>query len=306
VTSSRDAARGGSRLRQQVAFGPWGEWAAGWMAWLGRECDPETMELGLQAAKGGLVDSLDFTPGRVDALVIERGSRPGTVRIAAPLLDAATADRLAAGLVADRAAASELLMGTLPLAVAPLLESLGCSLRLGEDPGWASSCSCGDRHTCRHRVAVALLLQERCSEHPWMLLEIRGLRRQDLEERVRIVRRAETDEAANGNDRPLLAEGEMLESTPTDFWRPGPELQRAEEEPTLEHPPLALLRRLGPSSMEGRFPLVGLLASAYEVVAAAGRDLLHSDDGGEAAEREEIEQGDRSDSSPDLDDPTLA
>lgn len=306
MTSSRDAARGGSRLRQQAAFGPWGECAAGWLGWLGRESDPETMESGLQAAKSGLVDSIKFTAGQVDALVLERGSRPGSVQITAPLLDAAAADRLAAGLVADRGAASELLMGTLPLAVAPLLASLGCSLRPGEDPGWTSSCSCGDRHTCRHRVAVALLLQERCSEHPWMLLEIRALRRQDLEERIRIVRRSETDEAANGNDRPLLAEGEILESTPTDFWRPGPELQRAEEEPAITHPPLALLRRLGPSSMEGRFPLVGLLASAYEVVAATGRDLRHAGDGVEVAERREIEQGDRSDASPDLDDSTPA
>jgi hypothetical protein len=37
--------------------------------------------------------------------------------------------------------------------------------------------------------------------------------------------------------------------------------------------PHALLRRLGPSPMNGRFPLVGLLASVYDTVAAAARHI---------------------------------
>jgi hypothetical protein len=37
--------------------------------------------------------------------------------------------------------------------------------------------------------------------------------------------------------------------------------------PPPQHAPHALLRRLGPSPLPGRFPLVGLLASVYDTVA---------------------------------------
>jgi hypothetical protein len=51
------------------------------------------------------------------------------------------------------------------------------------------------------------------------------------------------------------------------FWEAGPELEQVDlpvEVPQVSH---ALLRRLGPSPFpESRFPLVGLLATCYDVV----------------------------------------
>jgi hypothetical protein len=44
----------------------------------------------------------------------------------------------------------------------------------------------------------------------------------------------------------------------------------AETEPFAAH---ALLRRLGQSPLQGKFPLVGLLASIYDSMAARGREL---------------------------------
>src|SRR4029077_12284550 len=51
------------------------------------------------------------------------------------------------------------------------------------------------------------------------------------------------------------------------FWEAGPELEHLDtpvERPEVTHP---LLRRLGPSPFLGaKFPLVGLLATCYEVI----------------------------------------
>ncbi len=267
----------GGRLRTEAAGGPWADHASAWLQWLAAEASVEERTEGLQAARGGLVDAIEFAGGICTATVREKGTRPARVRIVAPQLEAAAIERLAAGLAADRAAASELLVGTLPPAAEDLLAREGSSLRPGADAGWSAACNCGRPHPCRHLVAVAFLLQERFSDDPWRLPALRGLRRQDLEERVRIARRSEAV-TASGGDGNRLAEGSFLEISPTDFWRPGPDLSRAEQEEPQPHPPLALLRRLGPSTIEGRFPLVGLLASAYEVIAARGRELGQAGD----------------------------
>ena len=55
--------------------------------------------------------------------------------------------------------------------------------------------------------------------------------------------------------------------------------------PPAVHAPHALLRRLGPSPLRGRFPLVGLLASVYDTVAQRALSLR------DRAERIEDEEG---------------
>ena len=57
-----------------------------------------------------------------------------------------------------------------------------------------------------------------------------------------------------------------LESSVEDFWRPGPQMAALRREPPAEYAAHALLRRLGPSPLPGKFPLVGLLASIYDAV----------------------------------------
>ena len=57
-----------------------------------------------------------------------------------------------------------------------------------------------------------------------------------------------------------------IESRIGEFWRPGFALAEARTAPLPEHVPQALLRRLGPSPLEGRFPITGLLASIYDTI----------------------------------------
>ena len=70
----------------------------------------------------------------------------------------------------------------------------------------------------------------------------------------------------------LAPEALPLERCLDSFWRPGRQIDEmpSETEPFAPH---ALLRRLGPSPLQGKFPLVGLLASIYDSIAENGRKL---------------------------------
>jgi hypothetical protein len=57
----------------------------------------------------------------------------------------------------------------------------------------------------------------------------------------------------------------------------------SETEPFAPH---ALLRRLGQSPLQGKFPLVGLLASIYDSIAEDGRKLRETSDAAASAEAE--------------------
>ena len=57
-----------------------------------------------------------------------------------------------------------------------------------------------------------------------------------------------------------------LEACQGEYWREGPRLSDLRDMPPSAHAPQALLRRLGPSELNGKFPLVGLLASIYDHV----------------------------------------
>jgi hypothetical protein len=71
---------------------------------------------------------------------------------------------------------------------------------------------------------------------------------------------------------PGVGEGTPLGADLERFWEAGPELAQIDTpmgEPEVSH---VLLRRLGPSPFtESRFPLVGLLATCYEVVSEHAR-----------------------------------
>jgi hypothetical protein len=65
-----------------------------------------------------------------------------------------------------------------------------------------------------------------------------------------------------------------LEESIESFWNfagEPPELVRCDARHHAAH---ALLRRLGPSPLPGRFPIMGLLASIYDEVSTRARAML--------------------------------
>jgi uncharacterized Zn finger protein len=131
------------------------------------------------------------------------------------------------------------------------------------------------------------LLAERFSRDPFMIFALRGMTREDLLESLRQKRAlaaarsgkgADGAPTSTGSDRPVPAYSPRIPGVGEDlapalelclgeFWRTGPQLQDVDlalERPSTGH---LLLRRLGTSPFpDGKFPLVGLLATCYDVI----------------------------------------
>lgn len=266
---------GGHRLLRDSDHGPWRWPGEGWLRLLSPS-DPEEAAAGLAYARSGQIATLRIEAGLVTATVQGHAGRPYTTTIRWAPLPAAVIDRFVSRLAADGVAAGAVLLDELPPRIEAILRDAGGDLRPPDprdaevaDQTIAAHCSCARGPGCRHQVALAWLLQERCLENPWLLLDLRGLSRADLQDRIRLERRVGSETAETG---PAEA-GSDWTAPVGSFWRPGPSIGELDAMPPAHHAPLAILRRLGPSPLEGRFPLVGLLDSAYEAIAGTGRRL---------------------------------
>lgn len=149
---------------------------------------------------------------------------------------------------------------------------------------------------CKHVCCLMFLIAERLGQNPLLLLALRGMPESDLIERLNQARvLAGLQRGAGGAagaaalapagpapiytphvplpdrvDRPL--EQSITSHGAANFWEaPDPDaladLDCAIAPPDVSHP---LLRRLGASPFTGaKFPLVGLLATCYDVISAA-------------------------------------
>jgi uncharacterized Zn finger protein len=188
----------------------------------------------------------------------------------------------------------------MPQAPSDLAASCTCDAARGPraaDPGAASSVpSDGDASTdarpaaggtgwCKHVCCVMTLLADRLANDPFTLFLLRGMAADDLLDQLRRKRAAAgttaPGAAAAHADVPIylphlpgISDGPAapLEASIHSFWALGPGLEELElpvGPPDVSHP---LLRRLGPSPFDpttARFPLVGLLATCYDLISAA-------------------------------------
>lgn len=119
-------------------------------------------------------------------------------------------------------------------------------------------------------ACACLLFAEQLSREPRGAIALRGLDPTRLLDRLRQARTIRARGVASAHVDPMIPEtqGEppALESVVEDYWRAGPRLHEFEIAPPPKHVDHALLKRLGPSPLPGRFPLVGLLASIYDTV----------------------------------------
>ena len=268
--------KNGIRLRRKEGIELLAWPADGWSTLLLDGVSDAVSAEGLDYARAGQTASLQILPNGVEAQVQGRSPRPYAVCITPETLSALDWDRVVAIMAREAVYSAKLLAGEMP----PLVEQPFASIGKHLVPHLAAqvkrSCTCGLPMPCKHVMCVSALLLERISGDPLLAFTLRGLDGQRLLERLQEARAIATRGVARAHSTPPAAEA-APEAMPLDrslenFWRPGRQIDEmpSETEPFAPH---ALLRRLGQSPLQGKFPLVGLLASIYDSVAENGRKL---------------------------------
>jgi uncharacterized Zn finger protein len=130
---------------------------------------------------------------------------------------------------------------------------------------------------CKHICCTMYLVAERFAQQPLLIFALRGLPEADLLERLRTQRAIAGLQRTGGSAAPVYTPhlpistrmDSPLEESVQDFWSaPGgaglEDLDMPIEPAAVTHP---LLRRMGASPLTGaKFPLVGLLATCYDVI----------------------------------------
>ncbi|MCC7390595.1 MAG: hypothetical protein IT431_17745 [Phycisphaerales bacterium] len=277
--------RGGLRIAWAGVREPT-SWVARRLMELARQsAAPEDYSEGLDYARRGQTVGAEIAGVVASATIQGRSDRPYATALqftAIPEVVWAKATETMAG---EAIYAAGLLAGEVPDRLDSLFVACGSSLApRAEDV--RVSCTCG--HTagwCKHACTLAAILAERLGERPFAIFELRGQRAQALLDALRgreggasIQAVARPVYEAHVPDAPS-ARGQPLDECIDRYWDAGPELAQIAtpiEPPKVTHP---LLRRLGPSPFkEWRFPLVGLLATCYDIIGAANLDREEEDD----------------------------
>lgn len=228
------------------------------------------LQRGLDYARSGHVLELDVEPGIVLAKV--QGSRftPYRVRIRPQPFSEHQWRRAEKAIAARALTLAALLAGEMPADIQDVLAGARLSLLPSAYEELRASCTCPDQaDPCKHTAAVYYMLAQRLDEQPLTLLELRGRTEDELLERLRDRRfkatggRAPARRAPGGElprERPATA-AVALADTLDRFWRTGPELAELRVSPFATAAPDALLRRLGPLTLDSGAEPVDLAAT---------------------------------------------
>jgi uncharacterized Zn finger protein len=259
---------------------------------VGREESAE----GLRYARLGQTVSLAVEAGELRARVQGTAAKPYTTVITVGPYTAGQWDRIIEAMAGEAVYLVKLLNGELPEGMNTLLAALGLALLPEDAASMPMKCSCARKGPCRHAAAIGYLFTEQLSTDPLLIFTLRGMPADRLLERLRQARAIRARGVAAAHADPMIpqtqAEAPALESCLGEFWRPPPGASAGQQPPPPQHVSHALLRRLGPSPLQGKFPLVGLLASIYDSVAAYAvklRDQAERLEEGRDAPRDESE-----------------
>lgn len=267
--------RGGVRLKTKEGEAP-ESWAAQRvLRVIEQAAEGGALREGLEYARQGQTRRIEFTDGRAQGSVQGRSSRPYKTVVGLKQFADEQRERIIAAMGDQALYAAKLLAGELPTNIEDLFGPLEMRLFPTESDDFELSCTCRekDKPWCKHAVCVAALLAERLGEDALLIFSLRGLDGEELIQRLREHRSlaGRGDHAADlYSARPPEGIEEAspdLESVVDRFWEAGGELAHVDLPITPPEVGYVLLRRLGQSPFpEGRFPLVGLLATCYELI----------------------------------------
>ena len=241
-----------------------------WMAVLEQAIGPQQRLSGLEYARSGQAITCELGAGGVFGSVQGRAVKPYKTRLRIPALAADQWKRIFDAMAAEAVYSARLLAREVPEVLESLLESL--QLRLVPMAAEVVlECSCRATGACKHAATLGFLVGQQLNNDPLAAFELRGMPADRVLESLATARARRTTGAAAAHAEPMapqpIGKATPLTQCLESFWRPGPELAELQRMPPPHHAPHALLRRMGPSPLQGRFPLVGLLASVYDTVA---------------------------------------
>jgi len=252
--------------------------AGAWLESVRSSIGDANFEWGLKTARSGRVRVLEIGPGLVAANVSEEGGGGKRVIITVPMLTEMAWNRLEERMADEAVWTAKLSEGECPENLTQLF--IDCGVTFAPSPEEALSCRMnGPADSGQRRAgAVAWLAAERFTIEPLSMLEVRGRSVAHIVERIRRHRALDLSDGANAHPDPHIPFDAELDESLNDsvdhFWRSRFEFNQSLTRSPAQHIPHALLRRLGPSTMEGKFPLAGLLATIYDHVSEQSRAML--------------------------------
>lgn len=227
---------------------------------------------GQNYAMDGQIRLLKISKGKITSKVQCTEEKPFRLEIDVPVLSSDEWTKVAQHMAGEARIAARLSAGKVPSSLAMMMHDCGLA-SFADD--LKVRCDCKDSKPCKHAAAAMFLTAQRLLVFPLSFFEMKGTDKDDLLIKLRQARTLEAKGEARAHasvrddDLPvLLPLGECLE----DFWRSPHSVKEADRAPMPAHLPHTLLRRLGISPMDGKFPMAGLLETIYDEVSKAARE----------------------------------
>lgn len=255
----------------------------------------EVYKDGLEYARLGQTKRLTIENDLCEGVIQGRSDKPYTTTLELNQFDAESQERVVGAMADQVRYAAKLLSGELPSNIEDVFAPLGLKLFPAEPSDLKTKCTCPDwseeEPWCKHAVCLCALLAERTGDDPMIIFGLHGMPSQELIDGLRQKRAVGVQ---GPGPAPVLLQHipgvSDVPSAPLDdaidtFWEVGDQLQELDtpiEPPTLN---CVLLRRLGSSPFpEGRFPLIGLMATCYQLI---GEHAIREDEGGDVSDPED-------------------
>ncbi|HPO92185.1 MAG TPA: hypothetical protein PL072_01825 [Phycisphaerales bacterium] len=277
-------------------------WASSrWMRLAEEHAPNDQISEGLEYARLGQTKSLEIKPGLVSAKVQGRLPTPYRTELRLPTFGIEAWNSVVSALAEQSRILASLLSGELPSNIEDVFAPLGLRLFPGAEQELATSCSChvfrgldaatdgpragGPTRWCKHVCCVMYLVAEALAHRPLTVFGLRGLEEAELLEQLRQQRALSGLSKGGGGAAPVYVQHvppspalsrpleEVLRAGSTALFFSGPgagerdAIDLSVRKPEVTHP---LLRRLGATPFkDAKFPLVGLLATCYDLVSEA-------------------------------------
>jgi uncharacterized Zn finger protein len=235
---------------------------------------------GIEYARLGQTKRLTIEDTLCEGIIQGRSDKPYTATLGLDEFCAESQEKIIAAMADQVRYAAKLLAGELPSNIEDVFAPLGLKLFPAEPDDIHPKCSCPDwtedKPWCKHTVCLTSLLAEKLGDDPMAIFGLRGMPGQELIDGLRQKRAVGVQ---GPGPSPVLHQhvpgvsdisSPPLEDSIESFWEVGDGL--AELDTPIAPPPVncVLLRRLGPSPfVDGRFPLIGLMATCYQLIGEA-------------------------------------